>query len=142
MSVKAQLGSLRSRLRIDAEEARRSGAAYAGAGVSGLMKKGGQLDRLPDVFGLPKTVGVALACKLGANYMSGSTADYLNGVGDSAAVIAIYEFSQGIDVSGMSSGRNAGTTARDLERRLADRLSPDELADLEDELAELDHADG
>jgi hypothetical protein len=139
MSVKQQLTGLRSRLRIDAEEARRSGAAYAGAGIIGLMKKGGQMERLPDVFGLPKTVGVALACKLGANYMSGATADYLNGVGDSAAVIAIYEFSQGIDVTGMAAtGRNAGTTARELESRLRDRLTDDELADLVDELQGVD----
>lgn len=130
MSAKDQLSNLRSRLRVDKEEATRSASAYAGAGVLGLMKAGGQLDRIPDVFGLPKTVSVALACKLGANYMSGQTANVLNGVGDAAACIAVYEFAQGVNVSGM-----VGDRASDLERRLASRLSEDELADLEDELA-------
>lgn len=129
MSAKNQLSSLRSRLRVDKEEATRSASAYAGAGVLGLMKAGGQLDRIPDVFGLPKTVSVALAAKLGANYMSGTTANVLNGVGDAAACIAVYEFAQGVNVSGVSD------RASDLERRLASRLSEDELADLEDELA-------
>jgi hypothetical protein len=129
MSAKNQLSSLRSRLRVDKEEATRSASAYAGAGVLGLMKAGGQMDRIPDVFGLPKTVSVALAAKIGANYMSGTTANVLNGVGDAAAVVAIYEFAQGVAVSGVSD------RASDLERRLASRLSEDELADLEDELA-------
>lgn len=138
LPVKAQLGNLRSRLRVDAGEARRSGAAYGGAGVLGLMKASGQLARVPDVFGLPKTVSIALACKIGASYAPGAAADYLNGIGDSAAVIAIYEFSQGITLSGLDdvsgSGRNAGTTARALESRLASALDEDELDDLEDEL--------
>lgn len=142
MSAKQQLTNLRSRLRVDAGEARRSGAAYAGAGVLGLMKAGGQMDRIPDIFGLPKTVSIALAAKLGANYMSGSTADVLNGVGDAAAVVAIYEFAQGATVSGLvgdgaSDGR-VSDEARRLERRLARTLSEDELADLEDELAGAD----
>ena len=133
--VKAQLGNLRSRLRVDAGEARRSGAAYGGAGVLGLMKASGQLARVPDVFGLPKTVSIALACKIGASYAPGAAADYLNGVGDSAAVIAIYEFSQGITLSGMdATGRNPGTSARALESRLASALDDEELEDLEDEL--------
>lgn len=134
-SPKAALSSLRSRIRVDRQEAMRSGSAYAAAGVIGLMEAGGQMDRLPDAFGLPKTVTLAILGKVGGSYASGDIAAGLNGLGDAAAIIAIRDFARGMTVSGANDygregARRRRITAADLERRLADRLAPDELADV------------
>lgn len=137
-SLRASLANIRSRSRINEAEARRSGAALAAGFTLGAMEKAGTLAQVPDMFGLPKTVTIAIVSKLAAGYASGDMSDYANGVGDAAGVVALYQFGKGETVDGMVAGatppRLAGSTQevgarrltaselRDFERRLEDKL--------------------
>lgn len=133
-SLRASLANIRSRARINEAEARRSGAALASGFVLGSMEKAGTLNDLPDMFGLPKSVTIAIVAKLGAGYATGDIADYMNGLGDAAGVVALYQFGKGVEtiqgveqprqLAGEEVGRRRLTASelRAFERRLEQRL--------------------
>lgn len=139
-SLKQNLSTLRSRVRLEQEEARRTGAAMAGAYVIGSMEKAGTLAELPDAFGLPKTVIIAVLAKVGASFASGQAADYANGVGDAASAIALYQFAKGETIAGSAAPPARGrmsSTVSSLRERLAARLNEGS-DELDPELAELE----
>jgi hypothetical protein len=111
-SLRQSLTSARSRMRITEAEARRTGAAYASAFVLGRLSvptasgEPAPLSKL-QVLGMPGTVTAAVLAKLGATFMDGSTADYLNGVGDAAAIMALADFARGREVAGMGAAPRA-----------------------------------
>ncbi len=145
-TLRQTIAATRSRVRISESEARRTGAAFVGAAVIGIASKpddrGEILMKKLEVFGLPGSVVLAILAKGGASFMSGDTADYMNGLGDAAAIIAISKFAQGQDVSGMdvagarSRRRRGGGSRRDIER-LESELSS-RVDDIDRELAALD----
>lgn len=137
-TLRSNLSSFRSRVRIDEAEARRSGAAYLSAIVLGAMEKTREgdtpeareplIEKFPTLFGLPRTASIAIAAKIGATYSTGDTADYLNGLADCSAVIALHAFVKGEQVAGMGASRSSARLSdkeriRRLERRLAEQLS-------------------
>jgi hypothetical protein len=146
-TLKQNLSSFRSRVRIDEAEARRSGAAYLGAIVLGAMEKTREgdspeareplIEKFPTLFGLPRTASIAIAAKVAAQYSSGDTADYLNGVADASAVIALHAFVKGEQVAGMGAARSSTRRLSDrerirqLERRLAAKLEQGDEVDAE-----------
>lgn len=141
-ALKASVATMRNRLKIDEAEARRSSAAYLSAGILGLMEKPRQgdsaeereplIEKIPTFFGLPRLAGIAIVAKVGAQYAGGSNEDYLNGLGDAAAVLAIHAFSKGEQVAGVAdvgrrrSRSGGGTTdarIRALEEKLRRQLA-------------------
>lgn len=144
-SMKQALQGARSRLRVSEAEAERTAAAYTAAVVIGIGSKGhgGQPPMMSKLAfaGIPGTIVLAVLAKVGAGFMTGTTANIANGVGDAAAIIGVAKFVEGTDIAGLSdsemSGRRRRSTAdaaRRLEERLASRLdmsADDELAALE-----------
>ncbi len=125
-AAKATLVTMRSRLKIDEAEARRTSAAFLAAGILGLMEKPREgdsveerqplIEKIPTLFGLPRLAGIAIFAKVGAQYAGAANADYLNGLGDSAAVLAIHAFAKGEQVAGVA----------DVGRRRRGRAAPDD----------------
>lgn len=120
-NLRNQLATIRSKARINDAEMRRSGAGVAASFIIGALEKSGRMNDIPTLAGLPRTVTLAFAAKLGASYASGSAADYLDGVGDAAANVAVYQFAKGPDVSGahVAGARSDARAARAMERRAA-----------------------
>lgn len=141
-------GRIRARLREEEGEARRGGAALATSYVIGSMETSGAINTVPPLFGLPRTVTLAILAKAAGTFARGSMRDYLQGVGDGAAIIATYNFSKGATVSGVDdemSGRRSRrrrmAEAANVERQLRAQLQAerahgvDELDELEAEAA-------
>lgn len=146
--AKEIMSRVRARLRDEEAEARRGGAALATSYVIGSMETSGAMASVPQLFGLPRTVTLAVLAKAGGTFARGPVRDYLQGVGDSAAIIATYNFSKGGTVSGIDevSGRRRNrrhrmAEAANVERQLRAQLqaerahSLDELDELESEAA-------
>lgn len=115
-----------------AERARKSAAAakadgartaglFGGALLVGLMVKSGAVARLPDI-GVPKTVVLGGVGKAIGYNVSGPMGQVANGVGDASLVIGIFQFTQGMTVSGSVAGDNASGNNLDRERKLASQL--------------------
>jgi hypothetical protein len=155
-SFKSALSALRNRSRLDEGEARRTTALYGTAGLVGFLERPREgetpeareplMDKLPDL-GVPKTAILGIVGKFAANYMSGANADYLNGFADANAVIAIRDFTKGVQMSGVAgdsvSGRRRRGGAdrsrlRALEAKLSNSLRDDGLDDVDAELADLE----
>lgn len=146
-TLRQSIATARSKVRISEQEARRTGAAFVSAGIIGVTSKPNErgevmMNKL-SFWGIPGTAMLAIIAKGGATFATGDGADYLNGIGDAAAIIAISNFASGREVAGMSgddqemSGRRrrvgAGRDAARLERELSSRMS-----DVDEELAALE----
>lgn len=135
-SLRQSAAMSRLRSRVSDQEARRTGAAYASAVALGIMSKPkeGETESTLDkasVFGLPGSVVVALVAKAGATFADGDVADYLNGIGDAGAIIALSQFARGETVAGTLpavSGRPSGNRAAALERAIRRRLANERAA--------------
>lgn len=147
-ALRQAVTSARSRVRVSEQEARRSGAAYVSAAVIGIASKPNDRGEVVmsklSFWGVPGTAMLALLAKGGGSFATGETADYLNGVGDAAAIIAIANFTQGrevagADVEGVRSRRRGASRARGAER-LESELST-RLDDIDAELAALEADD-
>lgn len=139
-TLRQSLTTVRSRMRIEESEGRRSGAAYASAAVIGILSKpndsGEVMLRKLEFWGMPGSVTLALAAKAGATFATGDMVDYLNGIGDAAAIVAIANFVQGRTVEGVEGhGRTRAQIEEALRRRLRQSETVDE--DLDAELAAL-----
>jgi hypothetical protein len=132
-------------MRLEESEARRSGAAYVTAAVIGITSTpaAGQTEAAIEklsFWGMPGTVTAAILAKAGATFASGDMADYLNGAGDAAAIIAISKFVQRQEVAGMGAAprarvtQSATATEAALRRRLRETMSDE---DIDAEIAEL-----
>jgi hypothetical protein len=144
MSVRDSLQNLRRSVRVSETEARRTGALLVGAATLGAMSRPGEdgsrpIDTVPSLFGMPKTVSLAIGLKVAASYATGSTADYLNGAGDAASVVAVRDFFAGATVAGVTEPevvagrhRSRADRVRALEQKLTSRLPSDELDELEE----------
>lgn len=115
-----------------AERARKSAAAakadgarmlgmMGGAAVIGLMVKSGAVDRLPDI-GVPKTLVLAGIGKAVGYNMNGTIGEAADGIGNAAAVVAIFQWTTGQTVSGASMAGNGGANSLDRERAIAKQL--------------------
>lgn len=147
-ALRQAVTSARSRVRVSEQEARRSGAAYVSAAVIGIASKPNDRGEVVmsklSFWGVPGTAMLALLAKGGGSFATGEMADYLNGVGDAAAIIAIANFTQGrevagADVEGVRSRRRGASRARGAER-LESELST-RLDDIDAELAALEADD-
>lgn len=151
-TLRQSIATARSRVRISEQEARRSGAAYVAAGIIGVASKpaenGEVMMKKLSFWGIPGTAMLAILAKGGGSFASGDVADYLNGVGDAAAIIAIANFASGREVAGMAgedevSGRRRRRAPRSASRgaaRLEEELSA-RVDDLDSELAALEADD-
>lgn len=97
----------------------------------GSLVKSGNIEKIPELFGMPRTVTLAIAAKLLAYNASGQVKQVANGAATAAASIAIFQFSQGLDVAGASGGR--GTRSLQGERTIARRLAAKVRQQLEEE---------
>lgn len=147
-ALRQAVTSARSRVRVSEQEARRSGAAYVSAAVIGIASKPNDRGEIVmsklSFWGVPGTAMLALLAKGGGSFATGEMADYLNGLGDAAAIIAIANFTQGrevagADVEGVRSRRRGASRARGAER-LESELST-RLDDIDAELAALEADD-
>ena len=147
-ALRQAVTSARSRVRVSEQEARRSGAAYVSAAVIGIASKPNDRGEVVmsklSFWGVPGTAMLALLAKGGGSFATGEMADYLNGMGDAAAIIAIANFTQGRevaggDVEGVRSRRRGASRARGAER-LESELST-RLDDIDAELAALEADD-
>ena len=147
-ALRQAVTSARSRVRVSEQEARRSGAAYVSAAVIGIASKPNDRGEVVmsklSFWGVPGTAMLALLAKGGGSFATGETADYLNGMGDAAAIIAIANFTQGrevagADVEGVRSRRRGARRARGAER-LESELTG-RLDDIDAELAALEADD-
>jgi len=147
-ALRQAVTSARSRVRVSEQEARRSGAAYVSAAVIGIASKPNDRGEVVmsklSFWGVPGTAMLALLAKGGGSFATGEMADYLNGAGDAAAIIAIANFTQGrevagADVEGVRSRRRGASRARGAER-LESELST-RLDDIDAELAALEADD-
>lgn len=149
-ALRQAVTSARSRVRVSEQEARRSGAAYVSAAVIGIASKPNDRGEVVmsklSFWGVPGTAMLALLSKGGGSFATGEMADYLNGVGDAAAIIAIANFTQGREVAGVSddvagvrSRRRGASRARGAER-LESELTG-RLDDIDAELAALEADD-
>lgn len=147
-ALRQAVTSARSRVRVSEQEARRSGAAYVSAAVIGIASKPNDRGEVVmsklSFWGVPGTAMLALLAKGGGSYATGEMADYLNGMGDAAAIIAIANFTQGReiaggDVEGVRSRRRGASRARGAER-LESELTG-RLDDIDAELAALEADD-
>lgn len=85
----------------------------------GSLEKSGNMNSIPKIFGLPRTVTLAAAAKLLAYNSSGNTRQIANGVGSAATHVAVYQFSKGADVSGDERDlETSGRAIHDRGRRL------------------------
>ena len=85
------------------------GTAY----LLGSLEASGRIRDVPQVMGLPRTVTIAAAAKLLQYNSSGRMKQIAEGVGNSAASIAVFQFARGATVSGSGVGDEAGRmTAR------------------------------
>jgi len=140
-TLRQSVTAARSRMRMSEQEARRSGAAYVAAAVIGVTSKpndrGEVLLSKLSFGGVPGTAMLALLAKGGSTFASGDVADYLNGVGDAAAIVAIANFTSGREVAGVEGRRRRAMRgdggSRRLERELSERMS-----DVDAELAALE----
>lgn len=83
------------------------GTAY----LLGSLEASGRIRDIPQVMGLPRTVTIAAAAKLLQYNSSGRMKQIAEGIGNSAASIAVFQFARGATVSGV--GDEAGRmTAR------------------------------
>ncbi len=134
-----------ARARRTASEARADAARMAAGGVTsyliGSMEAAGTMSQVPQVFGLPRTVTLAVVGKLIEYNMGGTVAEVAGGAATAAANIAIYQFSRGQTVSG---DVGAGNAIRDRGRRLesaaARALQPGAGLGAEEEIAALEGA--
>jgi len=87
----------------------------------GSMVKSGNIEKIPEIFGMPRTVTLAIAGKLLAYNASGALKQAANGAASAAAAVAIFQFAQGLEVAGASSS----SSRRSLqgERGIAKRLA-------------------
>ena len=147
-ALRQAVTSARSRVRVSEQEARRSGAAYVSAAVIGIASKPNDRGEVVmsklSFWGVPGTAMLALLAKGGGSFATGETADYLNGMGDAAAIIAIANFTQGREVAGggvegVRSRRRGASRARGAER-LESELTG-RLDDIDAELAALEADD-
>jgi hypothetical protein len=143
-TTKQAMTTLRSRLRFEETEARRTGAAYATSFVFGAMSRSPEwMTRLRLIDGLPVSATAAIVTKIAASYADGEMADYLNGASDSLASIALFQFGAGSPLATVmgaeQSASNGGHAA--LEARLNRALGLGESADVgydDGELSELE----
>lgn len=139
-TLRQSAANMRSKIRLSDQEARRSFAAYGSALAIGMASKRTASGEIPleklEIFGMPGTLTLAVVGKVGASFMDGQVADYLNGIGDAASIIAISKFAEGREIAGVAGDAVAGRRNR---RRLsaARQRAAREEAELEDELAEL-----
>ena len=87
----------------------------------GSMRKNGQLARVPQLFGMPHTVTLAVAAKLISLNTGGKMKQAANGAAMAAASIALYQFGNGESVSGYISGGRERTLTE--EAKVAKRLA-------------------
>lgn len=148
-TLRNSLTNIRQKARMSEADARRTGAMYGGAVALGIMSRttrndagevqAPMLDKV-SVFGMPGAVVVAIGAKAGAAFSSGDASDYLNGLGDAAAVMALAAFAAGREVAGTPEERQAAATPqaeglrtrrleRQLRQRLAARRAAEELRD-------------
>lgn len=71
------------------------------AGMIGLLERTGAMNNIPQLFGLPRTVIVAVLMRVASKKMGGSGANMLRGMSSGAAAVAIYQFAKGVQVSGL-----------------------------------------
>jgi hypothetical protein len=94
-----------ARARRTASEAKENAVEMAAeVGTSyllGSMEASGQIRNIPQVFGMPRTVTLALAAKLVAYNTSGRVSQVARGVASSATAVAVYQFARGQTVSGV-----------------------------------------
>lgn len=117
---KAQEAIARARRTANAAKADSTKMA-AGAVTSyliGSMEAAGTLSSIPQPFGLPRTVVLAVVGKAIAYNTSGQVSDALDGAASAAANIGIYQFASGRSVSGVGDDVGAGRAIRDRGRRL------------------------
>lgn len=133
------------------ERARRTaGAAKADAnemlamaGTSymiGSMVKSGNIEKIPEIFGMPRTVTLAIAAKLLAYNAGGAMKQAANGAANAAATVAIFQFAQGLEVAGAAAPSSRGRSLQS-ERGIAKRLAAKLREQLEEEDVEGDPID-
>ncbi len=142
-ALKSTAAAARSKLRLSESEMRRSASAFVSAGVIGVMSRAPEGGGAPPLsklafWGIPGTAVLAVVAKGGASFATGDSADYLNGLGDAAAIVSIASFTSGRDIAGLSgvddsqelSGRrrrgSSGRTAEQLEAEIRRRLEAEE----------------
>ena len=107
----------------------------------GSMLKNGQLEKVPQIFGMPRTVTLAVAAKLLAYNSGGRVKQAANGASAAAAAIALFQFGHGDSVAGYVSGNERGQdralkSEQAIAKRLADRVSEHlEAAEIAEQLA-------
>ncbi len=130
------------------ERARRTASAaksdanemLAMAGTSymiGSMVKSGNIEKIPEIFGMPRTVTLAIAAKVLAYNAGGTLKQAANGAANAAAAVAIFQFAQGLEVAGASPS-SSGVRSLQSERSIAKRLAAKVRQQLEEEDVEGD----
>lgn len=127
-NLKSQVSAARARVRFEEAEMRRMGAsAITSFALGAGTKADGWLHQVPGLFGLPKTVSFAILAKGASAFASGDLRDYLDGAGDAAASVAIFQLAQGGwgAVSGLDDVVSGDDISgmRDAAKRLRQRLN-------------------
>lgn len=124
------------RAREGRSEMRRRAMLGGAAFALGKMEQSGMLQRLPTVFGLPRTMLAGVAAGVAGQFVGGAAGDFLDGIADAAIAVTGYKWGQGEQVAGGDAGPLYDpSTARVV------RANPGLVAgDGDDELDELEEA--
>lgn len=116
---------------------RRRATLGAAAFMLGKAEQSGMLERLPTVFGMPRTIVAGVIAGVAGQFVSGTAGDILDGVADAAIAVTGYKWGQGGEVAGDPGVMYDPATARVVRDNpgLVAGVDDDELDALEEAVA-------
>lgn len=113
----------------------RKASAYGTAYALGKAVESGAIDRIPQLFGVPRTVVLGAGASVASFFVGGGAGDILDGVGDGAMCVAAFQFGAGQTVSGSDEDELA---ALDAEIDRARAALGDGVSGIEEEIVEVE----